>query len=469
MSPPPPRRAPELPWTRAVRRLRRFFFVDIWRSEADHLGWPLAPTYRVLRVLQLAVRGIFVNRATFTASALTYTTVLTLVPLLAFAFSVAKGVGVFDRLRTEVIEPFIDTNLGATDAATPESVQTLRGAIDSVLDLVSATDVSSLGLLGLGIVVLAVIRVLSHVEEALNRVWGVRRARSPVRRVADYLSLAVITPLLLIVAVSVTTAAQNSRMVEILRGQPGGEAMVDGFFGFTPLLAVWVGFTLLYLLLPNTRVSVLSSIIGGVVGGTLWQLAQIGHAKFQMGIASYNAIYSSFAALPIFFVWVYVSWVTVMFGGEFAHSHQIVGEHRRVVLSHPSTQRQREVLGLRAVTRITAHFLKGGSSWIMNDLADELGVAAVSLRDILEDLIEAGVLSEGRDGRRATVLLARDPQTTRASDVVEALRGENLENGEDEDSVQRVIASFDEAQRAASGNATLAELASADSGETELS
>lgn len=452
------RRAPEAPWVRVYRRLRDFFLVDIWEGDPDELGWPLGPTYRVLRVLQLAVRGIFVNRATFTASALTFTTVLTLVPLLAFAFSVAKGIGAFQRLRRDAIEPFIANNLGGDTQQLPEAVSSLRTAIDNVLDLVSQTDVSSLGLVGLVIVVYAVIRVLSNVEDALNRVWGVRRARSPVRRVADYLSLAVITPLLMVLAVSMTTAAQNSRVVELLRGQPGGATLVESVFSIAPLLSVWIGFTLLYLILPNTRVSIFSSIIGGLVGGTLWQLAQIGHVRFQMGIANYNAIYSSFAALPIFLVWIYVSWVTVLFGGEFAHAHQIVGEHRRIVLYHPTSHRQREALALRAVLRIARRFTEKEPSWIVTELADELGVSATSLDEIFEPLIEAGLLAEATEDGQDAILLARDPHDTTAVDLLEALRGTAAQERDQGEGVLSLLRRLDEVQEQSSANPTLAEL-----------
>ncbi len=405
-----------------IPRLREFFEADLWRSDLDALGWPLSPTYRVLRVMQLAVSGVLANRTTFTASALTYTTVLSLVPLLAFAFSVAKGIGAFDRLRTEVILPFVAANLGGNTADLPPAVETLRNTINSILDLVSHTDVSSLGLVGFSILAFAVIRVLSNVEDALNRIWGVRRARSPVRRISDYLSLAVVTPILLLIAVSVTTAAQNSTWVEFLRARPAGSAMVDGFFGLTPFLSVWIGLTLLYLLLPNTRVSVRSALIGGLVGGTLWQLAQIGHVRFQAGMASYNAIYSSFAAFPIFLVWIYVSWVTVMLGGEVAHAHQIVGLHRRVVLFHPHTHRQREGLALRAMLRIGARFQAGDGAWVVEDLADSLGVAPISLYEILDQLSDAGLVALGREGRAHTVLLARTPDSVKVSDILTALR-----------------------------------------------
>lgn len=419
------------PIARARRRVHSFFTEDIWRADADDLGWPLAPLYRVLRVAQLAVGGILHNRATFTASALTFTTVLSLVPLLAFAFSVAKGMGAYERLRTQVIDPFIDANLGTLGTDTPEAIVSLHQAIDRILELVSATDVSSLGALGLAILVLAVIRVLSGVEDAFNRIWGVRRARTPVRRVADYISLAVATPLLLVLAVTFTTGAQNSEIVGLLRERHALGVLLDGLFGMTPLLSIWLGFTLLYLLLPNTTVSPVSALLGGVVGGTLWQLAQVGHVKFQVGIANYNAIYSSFAAFPIFLVWVYASWVTVMFGAEFAHAHQDAGRHRQLKNLDLRRPRNREVLALRACANIVARFLTGKGPTGQSDLAEILAVPLAALGQVLDPLVDDGILADGGPDAQPHWLPARDPGSVRVSDVLASLRGKETEREAD--------------------------------------
>lgn len=419
-----PRTGPAGPIQRAIRRVDGFFNHDIWRSDADELGFPLAPLYRVLRVVQLAIRGIILNRALFTASALTYTTVLSLVPLLAFAFSVAKGMGAYDRLRNQVIEPFLDTNLGAVGSGTPEAIRTLRDAIERILELVTGTDVSSLGVFGLAILIFVVIRVLSNVEDSFNRIWGVRRARTPVRRVADYLSLAVITPLLLVVAVGLTAGAQNSDAVEVMRQRPAIAVALDGLFGLTPLLSIWLGFSLLYMLLPNTTIQPKAALLGGIMGGSMWQLAQIGHVKFQMGIANYNAIYSSFAAFPIFLVWIYVSWVTVMFGAEFAHALQDSRHHRQLKLLDLRQPRRREALALRALVRIVDHFDRGEAPWTPSQLAEALAVPATPLAKTLQPLVDRGLLVESASPRGMAWMPGRDPATMRLSNVLDALRGE---------------------------------------------
>lgn len=425
------RPTPKTPLGRARARVEDFFAVDIWRADADALGWPLAPLYRVLRVIQLAIRGIIVNRATFTASALTFTTVLSVVPLLAFAFSIAKGVGGYDRLRTGVIEPFLESNLGPDTVDSPEAIRSLHEAIDKILELVSSTDVGSLGTLGLAILVLAVIRVLSGIEDAFNLIWGVRRARSWIRRVSDYISLAVATPLLMILSVAFTTAAQNNAFVEGIRARPALGRVLDTLFDLTPLAAICLGFTLLFLILPNTRVRPSSAALGGLVGGALWQLAQIGHVKFQIGMANYNAIYASFAAIPIFLAWIYVSWVTVMFGAEFAHAHQGAAHHRQMKNLDLSLRRNRDLLVLRACTELTRSFVAGRGPIARDALADALAVPTAPLAESLEPVVDAGIVTETEIDDQNAWTLARDPRSTTMGDVLAAVHGMDAETRDD--------------------------------------
>lgn len=441
-----------------VRRAEKFFTRDIWRADADALGWPLAPLFRVLRVVQLAIRGIVVNRATFTASALTFTTVLSIVPLLAFAFSVAKGVGGYERLRNQFIDPFLVANLGPDTPDAPQAIQSLHDAIDKILELVSSTDVGSLGALGLTILVLAVIRVLSGIEDAFNRIWGVRRARRWGRRISDYISLAVATPLLMIASVVATTAAQNNAVVEAIRERPAMGEVLDKIFGLAPLAAIFLGFTLLFLILPNTRVRLSSAALGGLVGGALWQLAQIGHVKFQIGMANYNAIYASFAAIPIFLAWVYVSWVTVMFGAEFAHAHQGAAHHRQLKNLELDSRRQRDLLVLRACAVLAGRFLEKRGTVPREELAEMLDVPTAPLAEALQPIVVAGLVAETEVDDHSAWLFTRDPRETNLIDVLAPL-WDLGDTDEDHDAVERAYARLIDTLRAADTNRDLASIA----------
>jgi membrane protein len=443
-----------------TQRISRFLSQDLWRVDLDSLGWPRRPVYGLLRIFHLAIRGFFQNRATFTASALTLISVLSLVPMLAFAFSLLKGMGAYERLRRDVIQPALDAQLGV-DKNLPESALSLRSAVEGMLDLVSNTNVSSLGLVGLAVVILAVIRMLGNVEMAFNTIWGVARARSVFRKVADYLTIAIVSPFLVLVAVTLTSGTRHSQFVKLLEQQPLLGSLVDSFFGLAPLVAVWLGFTLLYITLPNVQPRLPSALLGGLVGSALFQLTQIAHIKFQMGVAHYNAIYSSFAAFPIFLVWIYLSWVTVMIGAEFAHAHEATGGHRDLILRRAAGDAREDVVALQVMLRIGRAFRGHAESWSRSALALDLDVSGAQLDRILgtleaADLIAPTVSTKGG----VSYLPARDLTQIHLSDVVIALRHRD-EGTSDPDVTAEEVRSLEELYaeiQAAKGNRSIAEL-----------
>ncbi len=268
-----------LPW-----RLRRFiqFALDLYTSFTTH-------------------------QAPLRASALTYTTVLSLVPFLAIAFSVLKGLGVQNAL-----EPVLLQVAGESS----------REIIDRVIGYVNNTNVKSLGLIGLVTLMLTVISLLTAIEEAFNSILGVRATRSLQRRFSDYLSVVVVGPLLLMVAFSMTTTLQSQWLVQwLIRHTLFGEAILLPF-RLIPYVSVWIAMTFLYSYLPNAKVPFRSALLGGVAAGTVWQFTQWAYFHFQVGVANYNAIYGALAAVPILLVWIYTSWLIVLFGLELVRVHQ---------------------------------------------------------------------------------------------------------------------------------------------------
>lgn len=405
-----------------LQRVSRWLSQDLWRVDLESLRWPRRPLYALLRIFHLAIRGLIQNRATFTASALTLISVLTLVPMLAFAFSLLKGIGVYERLRMQVIQPFLNQQFGDLSQL-PESAISLRHTIDNILDLVSNTNVSSLGLVGLVIVVLAVIRMLENVELAFNTIWGVSRSRSILRKIADYITIAVVSPFLIVLGMTLESATRHSAMIEFLERSQLLGGLVDSLFGLTPLIALWLGFTLLYLTLPNIQPKIISAMLGGLVCAICFQAVQIAHIKFQVGVAHYNAIYSSFAAFPIFLVWIYLSWITVMVGAEFAHAHEAVDKHRDMVLIQTEGDAREDVVALQVMMRIGRAFRDGTNPWTHSALSLDLNVPNPQLNRVLSTLEEAGIVSVVDSPKGGiSYVPSRDLSTIRISDIVVALR-----------------------------------------------
>ena len=442
-----------------MERTIRFFTEDIWRPNTDAQPFPVRAGVGLVRVLVLATSGIIRNRSTFAAAGLAYITILSLVPFLAFAFSVAKGMGAYQRLHDEAIVPFLDRNLGVITETTPDSIQTLRDTIDRILDLVAGTSVSSLGTFGLVVVVLAVLRALSSVEHSFNEIFGIQRPRGIVRRVADYLSLTIATPLLMVLAVTV-----NSGITTMFEGTPVLSWLTHNLNTLTPLISVWVGFSLLYLILPNTSVPLLPAMAGGVVGSALWHVAQFGHVQFQIGLANYNAIYSSFAAIPIFLVWIYFSWLTVMFGAEFTYALTHAKHYRQILLHDLGSTRSREILALRAVAHIVQQWNRGTPP-TTRELSDQLEVPSGPLSKVLAPLVRAQILSEGGDPGQPAWLPSKSPDTTHVADVLDVLRGEGPEVDLDHELDHEVTSLYEhlrQGERDDPKNVTLAQLADLD-------
>jgi membrane protein len=461
-----PKRRPEL-----VNRVLDFFGETVW-SETRPVTGPRALLYRICRILHLSVRGFQQDECLFRASALTYITVLSLVPLLAFTFSVAKGFGFYEKLVRDTVNPFLDRTFGPLDTggldAVTGSTHEVRVAFGRLLEIVGnvvqETRVTSLGAFGLVLLGWAVIKLLGTIERSFNHIWRVQRSRSLVRKVADYLTMVIVTPIFLFTATGITAAAQSHGVVGWMRGQLHIGALLDLLVALLPLLSLWIGFTFVYLAMPNARTRLVSAILGAVVGGTLWWLTLILHVRFQVGVANYSAIYASFAAIPIFLIWVNISWITVLLGAEVCFAHQSEPSYLRVAASRPTDHAFKELLGLRAMTRIGERFLEGGEPWTATALATELAVPERPLQEVLAVLCDRGLLVATPAGKDDALLPARDLESVTVKSVIDALKGTSgpvdvpATTAVDRE-IDRLLESLDGEITRSASNATLRDLA----------
>ena len=448
----------------AWQRARRFFSRGVWLIDTSGFSGPKRAAYRGLRVASLTVRGFFRDRCFFRAQALTFITVLSIVPLLAFTFSVAKGLGAYSRLQNEIIAPFLDSSMGeaVTEVQDGASVG-LRETIEHMLGVVESTDFGKIGLFGLAVLMYIVIKLLSAIESSFNDIWGVERPRTLVRKISDYLSLLVVVPIFLISATAITTALKSGdasiSVQETLRIGP----VVQEVMRLSSLFAAWFGFAFVYIFMPNTRVRLFSAFLGGVLGGGLWQIAQILHVKFQFGMSNYGAIYSGLAAFPIFLVWVNISWITVLIGAELAFAHQNEPAYRQIARSREHDQSFRERIALRALVRLAKAFREGGQNIEAPELAEEMGVPERSLEEVLYALRDKGVLAMDAAAPRR-YLFARDPDNLRVKDVLDALKGSQQSarlapQSEGDQQLDAVLDQFEAEQNSSDLNRTIGALA----------
>ncbi len=358
-----------------VERSRHFLEHDLWEMDAADRKWWRRFLLNQGQILTLVVRGFFADGCMLRASALTFTTLLSLVPLLALMFSVLKGLGVQNEL-----EPLLLENLAVGGGA----------AVTKIVEYINNTNVARLGTFGLIFLVIAVLTLLSNIEKSFNSVWGVEETRPLLRRFTDYFSVVTIGPVFVVVAISMTSTMKSQQLVQtLLEQQYVGEALLL-LFEVLPFMVMWLVFAGLYLFMPNVKVSPRAALIGGIFGGTLWQVSQWGYLNFQVGVARYNAIYGTMAALPILMIWLYLSWMIVLLGLEMTYATQNLRTIRQDIRGTRVNFASQEFIALTVLLFICRRFFNGKPSMDQEELATQLDVPPRLLRSILDELIRLG-------------------------------------------------------------------------------
>jgi membrane protein len=396
------------------RRAERFFTNDVWLADPERLPGPRAFGYRTARVVYAGVRTFFERDLPTRAAALTYYTLLSLVPFLAVAFSVVKGLGAYEQLVSKVVLP----QLHETFAGNPA----LLTAIDKVFAFVDATDATSLGALGAGVLVYTSIGLMRNVASGLNALWGAPD-KPLLRAVRDYVGIIVLAPILLTVAggvVAVATAS-TATATTYLRESLGLGFVIDLLLALAPLVVAFVGLLAMYTILPNLKVRLRSAAVGAGVGAVLWYGALMLHVRFQIGVAGYNALYASFGALPIFLVWIYISWLTVLIGGGVAAGHQNTRLLVQQMRARGADERFCEALAVNVMTLIGRTFLLGEPHWTREGLATKLDVSDQLVDRALVALERRGLVVKGAEAAQPEWVLGRDPDSIRVKDILDAM------------------------------------------------
>ncbi len=325
---------------RLLARFCNYFSQRLWEEEAAGL----AGLWReLLQIIILACRGLIRNRSWLQAASLAYATILALIPLLALLFAILKSFGIQRILAAHIMDRLAP---GSHDFAV------------QIFKYIEDTQVTSLGVFGVVWLIAALVILMTNVEQAFNATWQVAQTRPLRRKLSDYLSIFLLFPILMALAISMSSG---------LLSQPDLRRFLSGILpGFyhatTNLLSLgllWVGFTFIYLVMPNTRVRFVSALLGGVIGGTLWQLAHMTFALFQGAATYYNAIYGALYHLLFLVIWMFWSWLVVLFGTEVAYAHQNL-RHLRLTHSRPSPGQEPvdEYLALAGLVAICARFVK---------------------------------------------------------------------------------------------------------------
>ena len=379
-----------------LSRILYFFKTGIWEVRSKDLPPVEAFFIKYLRMILLASKGFMRDNCQKTASVLTYYALLNVVPVIAVAFAMAKGFGLEKLIEKQILQMAAKANW-QTDITTQ-----IISFSHKLLDQAKGGLIA-----GVGVVLLfwTVISILGKIEESLNEIWEVKKSRTLARKFSDYIAMMALTPVLFIISSSATVLVASQVKVILAKIVFLGvfSKVILLLLNLLPYVSIWTLLTMLYLIMPNTRIPVKSAIWGGIVGGTIAEIVQWVYIKFQIGVASYGAIYGSFAALPLFLAMLQMSWMIVLFGAEIAYAN----EHYETFGFHPDYSRisvsSKRLLMLRIFHLLTKKFSLAEKPLSAVQIAHALEIPVRLVRQLLNELASVGLVVETVRGMESEI------------------------------------------------------------------
>jgi membrane protein len=400
--------------------IREFLQTGIWRIYRKNLHGIKGVLLHVLRIFVLTFRGFQKDNCILRASALTFYTFLSIVPVLALAFGISQGFGFEPMLEKFLIERFLFQQ------------EALTQIISFAEELLEKTQGGVIAGVGLAVLFLTVIQVLMHIEMSLNQIWKVEKARNMGRKFNDYFAFILICPAVIIlhgslsvyITVQVETIIQRVVLIGIF------SPVIFSLLKILPYALIWIILTYIYKSIPFTDVKTLSAVVAGVLAGTVFQLAQWVYIYFQVGVAQYNAIYGSFAAIPLFLVWLQISWLIVLFGAEFSYAFENVDQYEFEPDIKDLSYSQKKLLYLAIALVLAKNFAEEKPALSTKEISENLGVPVIFVQRALQEMIEAGIVSDAKSQQDETRVFqpAKDIQLYTVNYILNALekKGKNI-------------------------------------------
>jgi membrane protein len=367
-----------------IRQGVRFLEKDIWQIPLRELPRGRSILIKQLRILMLALRGFNEDRVSLRASALTYYTLFSIVPIVGLAFGIAKGFG---------LETYLEGQLQAALQGREEVFNWIMSFSKSMLETARGGMVAGVGLI---ILIYTIFMVMHNIETSFNDIWQVKKMRDWTRMLSDYFAVMFIGPLFLILsgAATVFLNTQVSQFSENIRFLGFLSPVLFFLMNLVPYLLIWIMLTILYMIMPNTKVKFSSALIAGIIAGTLFQLIQWGYIYFQVGVSRYNAIYGSFAALPLLLLVMQITWLVVLFGAELSYANQNVENYEFEAESQNISPLNKKILSLYVMQLLISFFRDGITPPDSSKIGHNLEMPNKLVRSILNDLVEVKLVNE---------------------------------------------------------------------------
>jgi membrane protein len=393
--------------------------------------------HTALKIAVMVTRDFVHNLVKLQAMALAFKTLLSLAPFLAVVFSLLKAFGVHNRM-----EPALAEALAPLGEKGAEITVHLVGFVNKM-------SAGALGSVGLVTLFLTVLSLMGSIEEAFNTIWRIKSPRKLARRFSDYLSAILVGPVLVFAAVTITATLQNNAVVQSLLSLQALGALILFLLRLVPYLTLWGAFTFVYLFIPNTRVALRSALVGGFVAAVLWQTVGWGFAVFVASSTRYYVIYSSFAILLLFLLWLHVGWLIVLLGAQVAYAHQhlhyFLGNREQLT----QTPAGREKLALHMMLLIGKTFHQGRDPLTVAEIAAALRLPAGTVKEFMTMFADLKLVLPLAE--EDTYVVARDPKTIGVKEIIDCVRhaGRNARaqraTGKEESAINAILLELDQA------------------------
>jgi membrane protein len=360
-----------------IKKTWYFVSVKLWHIRIDKVDKTQGFFLRQLRIFSLAINGFNEDKCLTKATALTFYTLFSIVPILALAFAISKGFGLEKNLQEMISGNY------------PEYKEVLDQAFVSAGKLLSTAKGGVIAGFGIVLLLWSVLKLLVSIEDNFNEIWEIKKGRTWVRKLTDYLTVMLIGPVFLIVAGGLTVAIQTKvGSIEILGY---ASTILIKLLAYSLIVAV---FMFLYIILPNTKVNFRSAVVAAVIATILFELLQWAYVKFQIGANQLNAIYGGFAALPLFLIWLQYSWYIVLFGAEIAFANQNVDHYELDNEIKKLSIRYKKVIALMIANIVAKGFYQGDKAMTSIQIAEKLDLPVRLARTIINEFVECGIFIE---------------------------------------------------------------------------
>ncbi len=386
-----------------IKKFIQYISHDIWfKKEHEYRSSKVRWAVRQFKVSLLTAQGFSEHGILLKSAALTFYTLMSLVPIAALVFGIAKGFSLETRLNNYLYTEF------------PQYDVIIDQVIEFANALLQRTKGGVIASIGLVVLFWSVVKVFNNVEKAFNDIWEVRKSRNIARKASDYIAIVVIVPILWIISGSIRLQGHD----QLLHFTPS--PIVDLLFKVLSIVTLWAMFTFLYKVIPNTKVRLRSALMAGIIVGIIFQIFQTIYVYIQSSLTSYNAIYGSFAAFPLFLIWLQTSWQIVLFGSELSFAYQNIEKFEYEKRAGEMSYEYRKRAMLLVMQQIVQCFLQHEGGISSEAIAQRLNMPVRIVRDVTFDLERAGLIAPilSADEKTNFYIPARDVHTLSVFDVI---------------------------------------------------